>query len=140
MNVEDAAQNALSVLTVDGTFFIKKIEYDEKAFGNIYIQVNSKGKIGLCFTRDRGEFFCYIVRAGQWYDAEDVFGVLNIDIDPPEKHVEFFDYVAAIANLLKENWNELRCAFGIRNAKRTKTKLKALEAQRAIKMNGGFSV
>lgn len=133
MSVEDLVKNALNTLTNTGNFGVDRVYYDEKNFGNIIAVLTSSNKqVDIRFIKDRGEFWCEVGQAGQWYFIEDVCTFIGISV--VNKSNDFIDYIAEIANIIKANMNQILQAFDTKNLKDTQIKIKALATKRAMGM------
>lgn len=132
MNTNDIIKKALDVLLRDSTFQIDRIDYDEKNFGNIYVVLSSNELIYIRFIKDRGEFWCEIGNAGEWYFAEDVFAV--IDVVYVSKNTDIINYITEIATLIKENILSIIQVFSEKYVKDTQIKIKKLAIKRAMEM------
>ncbi len=132
MNVEDMIKNALNLLINDGTFYIDRIDYDEKNFGNIYVVLRSNNQVDIRFIRDRGVFWCELGQAGEWYFIEDVFTFIGATV--VNKSNDLIDFIAEMATLIKRNMPQIFQAFNTKNSKDTQIKIKALATKRAMGM------
>lgn len=132
MRIDDMIMNALDVLINDGTFQIDRIYYDEKDFGNICVVLSSNKQINIRFINDRGEFWCEIGYAGEWYFAEDVFtliGVVSVSKNP-----DMINYIQEVAALIKKNMPAIFQVFNEKYVKDTQIKIKTLATKRATEM------
>lgn len=129
MNIEDI-RNALDVLISDGTFQIDRIDYDERNFGNIYVVLSSNKRIYVRFIKDRGEFWCEIGHAGEWYFAEDVFTLIGVA--SVSKNTDLINYIQEMVALIKANITSVFQAFSEKNVKNTQIKIKTLATRRAM--------
>jgi hypothetical protein len=132
MNIDDMIRNALDMLISDGTFQIERIDYDEKNFGNIYVVLSSSKRIYIRFINDRGEFWCEIGHAGEWYFAEDVFTLIGVE--SVSKNTDIINYVQEMAVLIKANIPSVFQAFSEKYVKDTQIKIKTLATRRAMGM------
>lgn len=124
--------NALNVLTNDGTFYISRINYDEKNFGNIYVVLSSNNQVEIRFIKDRGVFWCEVGQAGEWYFIEDVFTFIGVAV--VNKSNDLIDFIAEMATLIKRNIPKIFQAFNTKNSKDTHIKIQALATKRAMGM------
>lgn len=132
MNVEDMIKNALNPLTNDGIFYIDRVDYDEKNFGNIYVVLSSNNQIDIRFIKDRGVFRCEVGQAGEWYFIEDVLTLIGVTI--ANKSTDLVDFITEMATLMKRNISRIFQAFNAQNSKDTQIKIKALATKRAMGM------
>lgn len=132
MNIDDMIRNALDVLISDGTFQIDRIDYDEKNFGNMYVVLSSNKQVYIRFIKDRGEFWCEIGHAGEWYFAEDVFTLIGVVCI--SKNTDIINYITKIAALIKENKPSIFQAFNEKYAKDSQIRIKTLATKRAMRM------
>ncbi|MGB7606758.1 MAG: hypothetical protein WBL93_14905 [Lutisporaceae bacterium] len=132
MNVEDMILNSLKVLTSDGTFRVNRIEYNEKNFGNVFAILNSNNQVDIRFVKDRGDFWCELSQAGEWYFIEDVFALIGVAV--VNKSGDFIDFTAEMSALIKMNITQIFQAFNVNNSKDTQSKVKVLATKRVMGM------
>jgi hypothetical protein len=132
MNINDKIRNALDVLISDGTFKIERIDYNENNFGNIYVVLSSNKRTYIRFINDRGEFWCEIGHAGEWYFAEDVFTLIGAE--SVNKNTDIINYIQEMAALIKVNLHSVFQAFSEKYVKDTQIKIKTLATRRAMGM------
>jgi len=132
MKVEDMIINALKVLTSDGTFRVDRIEYNEKNFGNVFAVLNSNNQVDIRFVKDRGDFWCEVGQAGEWYFIEDVFAFIGVTV--ANKSGDFIDFTAEMSAFIKKNITQIFQAFNANNSKETQSKIKTLAIKRAMGM------
>ncbi len=132
MNNEEKIRIALNTLTNDGTFYVDRINYDEKGFGNIYVVLKSTNQVDIRFIKDRGVFWCEVGQAGEWYFIEDVFTLIGVPI--VNKSNDLIDFIAEMATLIKRNIPQIFQVFDVKNLEDTQIKIKALATKRAMGM------
>lgn len=132
MNLNDEFIEAVEALTIDGTFHIDRIEYDEKNFGNVLAVLNSKNQVDIRFIKDRGDFWCEVGQTGEWYFIEDVFTLIGIAF--VRKSSDFIDFTTEISALIEKAKPHIFNAFNAKNSKDTQSKIKALATKRAMGM------
>ena len=127
-------KNALKVLTSDGTFQIDQINYYEKSFGNAIAVLKSNSRVDARFIKDRGDFWCEIGQAGDWYFIEDVFSFVGVT--GIAKSGDFVDFITETSTIIKKNLTPIFKAFDAKHSKDTKSKIKEMATKRAMEMFG----
>jgi len=135
MCIENTIMNTLNVFTADSAFCVNAINYDERSFGNIYIEMHSCNQVGVRIINDRGVFWCEVGKSGEWHFIEDVFKVFDIEIKSVS--LDFIAYLIETANLLNTNIDKVHQAFDDENIEVTKAKVKAIAIKRVAENFSG---
>jgi len=132
MDFEKEIRDAVAEVTGDGLFEITHIIYDEKNFGNVLVQLKSNAKINVRFIKDRGDVWCEIGLAEEWFIVEDVLTVIGVQIDSKGK--ELVEVIAKTTHVIKENFVQIRGAFDKEHLSETTSTLKELATKRMMSL------
>ena len=123
-------ENALTILIQEGTFWIVRIEYDQRNFGNICVMLRSKNQVDIRFVKDRSDFWCELGHLGEWYFVEDVFALIGVVCSIRSN--DLYEFMEKVAFAIKYNATRIFDAFATDNFPSTQTKIKEMATKRAM--------
>jgi hypothetical protein len=132
MNVQSIIRDALKELTKSGTFWIDRIDYDEKNFGNVVAVLRSNSQVNVRFIKDKGNFWCELWQSEQWYFIEDVCALIGVAFAINSS--DFADYTKKTAEMINTNITLIFETFSERNSKVKQVNIQKIAAKRALEM------
>jgi len=132
MNVQNIIRDDLKELTKSGTFWIDRIDYDEKNFGNVVATLRSNSQVNVRLIKDKGNFWCELGQSEQWYFIEDVCALIGVA--SAINSSDFTDYTKKTAEVINSNITLIFEAFSAKNSKATQVNIKKIAAKRALGM------
>ena len=123
--------NALTFITNNSMLWIEQVKYDEKYFGNIWINLRLSKEIDIIFIRDKGDFWCEIGRDKETFLLEDVCNVLGIK-DTIECS-EFIDMIYLTSYIIIKYSAKIQEGFNDKNFKTTQKKVSEYATNRALR-------
>lgn len=128
---ESLTENIVELID-EGSFSLKKFDFDDKNFGNFCIELTSSKQVNIRFIRDRGTVWCEAGRDGEWYFIEDVFGLIGIDFVAEKNEVN--EYLRYMSGLLIKNSSEVMNVLDAKNIDDTHVKIKKIATERVLGM------